>query len=176
MKVTENTSFPEARKRFASFPLGKYADTARRGPVWRLVSAATQVSESDLALPQPPTGLHSAAQPVAAPPGDSAVVAVATNTDGANAAPCVPASWATSTPEGAEEMDGVGPAVAPTLAALPVPPVAFLTPLAAAAKGTRKGARSWDPDQLGTTRTSDDEMDVTPFLSTSQRRERLVTS
>lgn len=54
VKITENITFPEAQKRFASFPLGRDADAARRGADRRLLSAATQVSELDLVSPQLP--------------------------------------------------------------------------------------------------------------------------
>lgn len=55
MKVTENITFPETRKRFSSFSLGKYADAARWRAERRLVSAGTRYRESDFVpLPPPP--------------------------------------------------------------------------------------------------------------------------
>lgn len=75
LKVTENLSFPKARKRHALLPSGSYADAARRGVGRRLVSAGTQVSEADLVPPPPPEALPFAAQNTVASPAAVAGVA-----------------------------------------------------------------------------------------------------
>ncbi|XP_077549823.1 uncharacterized protein LOC144162958 isoform X1 [Haemaphysalis longicornis] len=176
IKVTENITFPEARKRFASFPLGRYADAARRGAERRLVSTGTQFSESDLVPRPPPPGLPLAAQPATTPLAEAAAVVVATSSVGTGAAPAsvFPPSSAL---EGTEVMDTTGPAPVPTATAPPVPPLAPRTPSAVAAqtKGSRGGAKSRGPGPSGTPRTSDDEMDVGPFLPATQRKERVPT-
>lgn len=46
VKLTENIAFPEGRESSASFSLGRYANAARRGVAYRLVSVATQVIEA----------------------------------------------------------------------------------------------------------------------------------
>ncbi|KAH8034742.1 hypothetical protein HPB51_000836 [Rhipicephalus microplus] len=48
--------------------------------------------------------------------------------------------------------------------------------VAAQTKGSRKGAKSGGPGSTGTPRTSDDDMDVRPFLPAMQRKERPVTA
>lgn len=174
IKVTENITFPEARKRFASFPLGRYADAARRGAERRLVSAGTQYRESDLVPPPPPPGLPLAAQSVATPLAEAAADVVQTSSVGTGAAPAS-ASPSSSALEGAEMMDTAGPAPDPTATAPPVPPVAP-PGVAAQTKGSRKGAKSGGPGSTGTPRTSDDDMDVRPFLPATQRKERPVTA
>lgn len=92
IKIRENISLPEARNRFASFPLGRYADTARRRAQRRLVSFGTQYCKTDYDWPQPLAELTLAVQPVTAPPAESAAVAVATSTVGSDAAPSVSAT------------------------------------------------------------------------------------
>ena len=172
IKVTENISFPEARKRFASFPLGRYADAARRGAERRFASAGTQYCETDCARPEPPAELLLATQPVTAPQGETSADAVTTNTVGSGSAPSGSTALAPSSLEGMEEMDTGGPAAASTSTPLPVP---LLAPpaVAATAKGPQKGPKSKEPDESATPRTSDeDNMDVGPFLAASQRKER----
>ncbi|XP_077550887.1 uncharacterized protein LOC144164247 [Haemaphysalis longicornis] len=177
LKVTENITFPEERKRFASFPLGRYADAARRGAERRLVSTETQFSESDLVPPPPPAGLPHAAQPGTTPLAEAAAVVVQITSVGTGAAPAS-ASPSSSALEGAEGMDIAGPAPAPTATAPPVPPLVPRTPsvVDAQTKGSRKGAKSGGPGPSGTLRTSDDDMDVWPFLPATQRKERPPTS
>ncbi|XP_077529718.1 uncharacterized protein LOC144142233 [Haemaphysalis longicornis] len=58
VKVTENLTFLEARKRFASFPLGRYADAARRGRsgVWFRRGPSTTSRTWSRTPPPPPLG------------------------------------------------------------------------------------------------------------------------
>ncbi|KAL3246402.1 hypothetical protein MRX96_017864 [Rhipicephalus microplus] len=114
------------------------------------------------------------AQSVATPLAEAAADVVQTSFVGTGAAPAS-ASPSSSALEGAEMMDTAGPAPDPTATAPPVPPVAP-PGVAAQTKGSRKGAKSGGPGSTGTPRTSDDDMDVWPFLPATQRKERPVTA
>lgn len=179
LKVNENISFPEARKRFAFFNSGRYADAARLGTERRLVSAATQYSSADLLPPPRPTRLHVAAAPVTTPLAGPALVEVATHADG-SVVTLVPASQVSRTPESPVEMDMEETTPCPNLAPPPALPVAHTTPSAVVVeqKNALKGAtsRSREPSLAGTPRTSGDEMDVGPYLPATQRKERPSTS
>ncbi|KAL3224694.1 hypothetical protein MRX96_049454, partial [Rhipicephalus microplus] len=111
---------------------------------------------------------------VATPLAEAAADVVQTSSVGTGAAPAS-ASPSSSALEGAEMMDTAGPAPDPTATAPPVPPVAP-PGVAAQTKGSRKGAKSGGPGSTGTPRTSDDDMDVRPFLPATQRKERPVTA
>lgn len=81
--------------------------------------------------------------------------------------------------DGEEEMDLEDSAAGPTpAAALPMTPGALPTPsaLEVQAKSSRKAAKARGSGLPSTPRTSDDEMDVNPFLAASQRRERAAAS
>ncbi|KAL3217501.1 hypothetical protein MRX96_032300 [Rhipicephalus microplus] len=73
-------------------------------------------------------------------------------------------------------MDTAGPAPDPTATAPPVPPVA--PPGGGGSnEGLPKGGQvRGGPGSTGTPRTSDDDMDVWPFLPATQRKERPVTA
>lgn len=62
LKVKENLTFPEARRKHALFSGTRYADAARRGAERRLVSTGCQYSFADLALPLAPREQPPAAQ------------------------------------------------------------------------------------------------------------------
>ena len=51
LKVTENITYAEAKKRFAFVSKGSYAEAVRRGPARPVVSMGTQTSPDDLHLP-----------------------------------------------------------------------------------------------------------------------------
>ncbi|KAL3171908.1 hypothetical protein MRX96_013488 [Rhipicephalus microplus] len=116
------------------------------------------------------------AQSVATPLAEAAADVVQTSSVGAGAAPAS-ASPSSSALEGAEMMDTAGPAPDPTATAPPVPPVAP-PGVAAQSEGLPKGGqvRGEGPGSTGTPRTSDDDMDVRPFLPSTQRKERPVTA
>ncbi|KAM7292150.1 hypothetical protein ISCGN_025396 [Ixodes scapularis] len=72
LKVTENISYVEAKKRFAFVSKGSYAEAVRRGPARPVVSMGTQTSLDDLHLPsrspsKPPNRKVNAALPASTP-------------------------------------------------------------------------------------------------------------
>lgn len=54
LKVKENISFPEARKRFSFLQKGPYSLMARAGVCHQSLSVETQVCPNDLVIPPPP--------------------------------------------------------------------------------------------------------------------------
>ncbi|KAH8039292.1 hypothetical protein HPB51_005538 [Rhipicephalus microplus] len=156
----------------------RIADLAIRvTPHRSLNSSQGVISEPDLANETEADlleGLRNQAQSVATPLAEAAADVVQTSSVGTGAAPAS-ASPSSSALEGAEMMDTAGPAPDPTATAPPVPPVAP-PGVAAQTKGSRKGAKSGGPGSTGTPRTSDDDMDVWPFLPATQRKERPVTA
>lgn len=61
IKVTENITFPEARKKLSLLSARSYVDAARRGAGRRLVTVGTQYSFADARLSRPPSKQPSAA-------------------------------------------------------------------------------------------------------------------
>lgn len=155
LKVTQNISYQEARRKHAMFS-PRYANAARRGAEPRLVSVATQYSSADLVPSSPPAVLPSAAQNVVTLPVTAAAVATKTSGDGA----AIPVSDAPtlSVPERLGDMDSGGPAPPSTFA---VPRSA--PPARAANKDTNPlGARPKEPDPSAAHGVPVEEMDVTP--------------
>ncbi|KAM7304276.1 uncharacterized protein ISCGN_014176 [Ixodes scapularis] len=68
LKVTENITYTEAKKRFAFVKKGSYAEAVRRGPARPVVSMGTQTSPDDLHLPSRSPSKLPGAAPVAPPP------------------------------------------------------------------------------------------------------------
>ncbi|KAM7312172.1 cytochrome P450 2J5 [Ixodes scapularis] len=68
LKVTENITYTEAKKRFAFVSKGTYAEAVRRGPARPMVSMGTQTSPDDLHLPSRSPSKPPGAAPVAPPP------------------------------------------------------------------------------------------------------------
>ncbi|KAM7307598.1 hypothetical protein ISCGN_011234 [Ixodes scapularis] len=68
LKVTENISYVEAKKRFAFVSKGSYAEAVRRGPARPVVSMGTQTSPDDLHLPSRSPSKPPGAVPGAPPP------------------------------------------------------------------------------------------------------------
>lgn len=155
LKVTQNISYQEARRKHAMFS-PRYANAARRGAEPRLVSVATQYSSADLVPSSPPAVLPLAAQNVVTLPVTAAAVATKTSGDGA----AIPVSDAPTltVPERLGDMDSGGPAPPSTFA---VPRSA--PPARAANKDTNPlGARPKEPDPSAAHGVPVEEMDVTP--------------
>lgn len=56
LKVKENISYPEAKRRLLGFQRGSFAEVVRRGPAPPMASVGTQVSYGDLAQPLKSSG------------------------------------------------------------------------------------------------------------------------
>lgn len=162
LKVTQNLSFPEARKRYALLPSGSYASAARRGVGRRLVSAATQYSETDLVAHPPLEALPLACQTTRASPAVPAGVAPDQNCSGSGVAV---APRQTPTAETAVAMDvGTGGASSAAMSNTSKKVVAESSaiPSNALRDGRRKTSLPSMPQN------PDEDMDVTPSRPASQ--------
>lgn len=157
LKVTQNITYQEARRKHAMFS-PRYADAARRGAGPRMVSVATQCSSADLVPPLPPGQLPSAAQNIAALPVPMATVA--TNTAGGAVVSPVSLAPAPNVSEGLGDMD-TGELAPPSVPAVPRSAAAEER---VARQGTANplGARSKEPDPSAAQGVSVEEMDTTP--------------
>ncbi|KAM7306840.1 uncharacterized protein ISCGN_010498 [Ixodes scapularis] len=81
LKIKENISYIDAKKRFAFISKGSYAQAVHRGPARSVVSTGTQTSSDDLRLPLGPPS--SGAVPVALPPNRKVDAPSSASTSGA---------------------------------------------------------------------------------------------
>lgn len=157
-----DASFPEGPKRYALLPSGSYASAARRGVGRRLVSAATQVSESDLVAHPPLEVLPLAGQTTRASPAVPAGVAPDQNCTGGGVAVAPGQAPAAETPVAVDVATGGPSSAAMSSTSKQGMAESSSIPSNALRDGSRKTSLP------STAQNSDEDMDVTPSRPASQ--------